>query len=389
METKRIIATVLTVLFALLILAGAFMVMKSWTTPPEEEKPSEEADSGNKEETSGTDAALKEFPSVELLTVENKSMGNGLSAEGRLRPYYKTEIVAELPGMAQSGNKPFKIGSKYTKGETMITLDNRDAVLGLQAAREQVRQIVSSMLPDLKIDMPESLPQWEKYLSSFNASSSIREFPKPLSDRENYYVINKGLYVQYRNIKAEEHRLSKYSVTAPFDGVLVSASVDEGSYVRAGVPLGVLMNASVYEMEAAVPVADLKSIRRGASVKVVSDDSGKRWNGKIKRISDLVDANTQTATVYISLTGSGLREGQYLRAELPVSTTEKAVKISRAHLAPNEKVFVVKDSKLALQEVRVLRFEGEDVWVSGLADGTQLPKEPVAGAFEGMDVTVR
>ncbi|MGB1216609.1 MAG: efflux RND transporter periplasmic adaptor subunit, partial [Saprospiraceae bacterium] len=175
-------------------------------------------------------------------------------------------------------------------------------------------------------------------------------------------------------------------ILAPFDGILTQASVNEGGYVRAGASLGMLMNTSVYEMEAAVSVADLKYIKRGLSVKVVSDDSGKTWFGKVKRISDLVDATTQTAIVYIGLSGNGLREGQYLRAIINTPSSNKGMKISKDLLVDNTKIYIIENQKIKEKNIQILSIEGNEVIVKGLENGTQILAEPVSDAYDGMNV---
>jgi len=47
-----------------------------------------------------------------------------------------------------------------------------------------------------------------------------------------------------------------------------------------------------------------------------------QWEGYVKRISNRIDASTQTATVFIGLRGRSLREGMYLKGEIAASDIE-------------------------------------------------------------------
>lgn len=381
---KRIIATILTLVFSFIIVMLCSSIVSAWMGASEE-----------KAEQMKLENAKKEAESVEVigdevrvLLVSNESVKSGFSAQGRLRAYDKTDVVAEVQGMMKPTDKRFKIGTRYTKDEVMIEMDDTEARLGLKSQKAQLHTAITAMMPDLKIDMPESYNQWKSYLDAFDVNRPIKDFPKSKSDREAYYVSTKNLHTQYYNIKSAEVRLGKYQVRAPFSGVLVAANVNEGGLVRAGTPLGTLMNSGTYEMEAAVQVADLKYIKNGSSVKVVSDDSGKSWNGKVKRIGDIVDATTQTATVYIGLSGKGLREGQYLRAIINTSAISKAMEVPRNWLVNNDKLYVVKDDQLELKTIEVVKVAGDNVIVKGLDDGDRLLADKVSGAFEGMKVKV-
>ncbi len=323
---------------------------------------------------------------VQVVKVANKDIRSGFSAQGRLRAYDKMELVSEVSGMMKPPGKRFKIGTRYTKGEVMFEIENEEVRLGLQAQKAQLLTAITQMMPDLKTDMPDSYQNWKSYVDAFKLNSTIRSFPQPVSDREKYFISARGLQAQYYNIKSTETRLDKYRLIAPFDGILTAAAVDVGGFIRAGVALGQLMNTSLYELEAAVQVADLKYIKSGQQVKVVSDDSGKKWNGTVKRIGDQVNPSTQAATVFISLSGKGLREGQYLRAEINTSAIRKAAKIPQGLVMNGKSVFVVRDSGLVAKEVRVVKMEDGKAIVQGLEDGDFILEQPVQGAFEGMNV---
>ncbi len=382
MTTKRIIATVITVIVALIMLGMAisiFQNVSAMATPPEEVV--EEEKTLTKESEIATN--LKK---VQAMAVKNKNIKSGFTAQGRLRAYDKVDLVAEVPGMMKPMEKRFKIGTNFSKDEVIFEVDDAEARLALKAQRAQVHTVITQMMPDLKIDMPDSYNNWKNYLDKFDVNRNISAFPKPLSDREEYYVSSKGLHAQYYNIKSSELRLTKYQVRAPFNGTITNVMVGESGYLRAGVALGTIMNTSKYELEAAVPVSDLKFIKKGSSVKVVSDDSDKSWTGTVKRIGDLVDANTQTATVYIGLSGSGLREGQYLRAEIKTSALNQAFEIPRNLLINQDKVYLVKDGIIVLSPVQIIKIDGDNAIVKGLPDNSLLLTEGIPASMEGEKV---
>lgn len=385
---KRIIATVITLIVTFAILGICYSIVSSWTTDAGK-KPVDENinDEGKKDTNLSSSSDTVPLKKVKTFAIANKSIKSGFSAQGRLRAYDKTDIVAEVQGMMlPTLEKRFKIGTRYTKDEVMIDIDNAESRLALKSQKAQLHTAITAMMPDMKIDMPASFSNWKAYLDRFDVNQPIRPFPKHLSDREEYYVSTKNLHSQFYNIKSAEIRLGKFQVKAPFDGILTTANVNEGGFVRAGTPLGTLMNTSKYEMEAAVQVADLSYIKRGSSVRVVSDDSGKSWTGNVKRIGDLVDPTTQTATVYIGLNGSGLREGQYLRAIINTSAITQASEIPRNWLVDNDKLYVIEGGELKLQTVEVVKVEDDKAIIRGMKNDTRLLAEKVKGAYEGMKV---
>ncbi len=382
MTTKRIIATIITFLVGVAALGFSYMIFKNVSeliTSPSEEAIDTTLTAPPQSKTIPTTP----LRNIKVKPIKNQRLQSGISAQGRLRAYDKVDLVAEIPGMMRPKIKPFKIGTRYKKGETIFEVDNEEAKLNLQAQKAQLQTVLTQMMPDLKIDMPSGFEHWKKYLDNFNVNQTLRPFPKPSSEQEAYYVSLKGIHSQYYTIKSGELRLTKYNVTAPFDGIITQAFVGDSGYLRAGAPLGTIMNTSAYELEAAIPVADLKSIRIGRSVKVVSDDSNKSWSGTVVRIGDIIEPTTQMATVYITLNGQDLREGQYLRAIINHSTSKQASTIDNDLIVDGNKVYVVQDSVVILIPIQVIKIEGNNAVVKGLKDNALLITDQSRSLKEG------
>lgn len=382
MSTKRIIATIVSLLVAITALGLAFSIFKNVSSASKDAL-NQEAIQSIESKKDKTDSPVQ----VNAITVKNQASNEGLYIQGRLRAYDKTDLIAEVPGMLKPVNKRFKIGTRYNQDELIFEVDDTEARLSLQAQKAQLQTAITQMMPDLKIDMPNSFSQWKSYLDNFNLNSSVRTFPKALSERETYYVSLKGIQAQYYTIKSAEKRLSKYQVRAPFNGIMTSVNVGDSGYLRAGSPLGTIMNTSQYELEAAVPVAELKYIKKGRSVKILSDDTGKSWRGTVKRISDMIDPTTQAATVYIGASGAGLREGQYLRAEIK-SSGGGAIAILPRNVVSKDMVHIITDGTLSQKRIELVRIEGDNALVRGLADGTKVAQGENLSGLIGQSVSI-
>ncbi len=140
---------------------------------------------------------------------------------------------------------------------------------------------------------------------------------------------------------------------------------------------------------ATVPLSDLDYLQTGGKVTLYSEDIGGEWKGEIRRISNQIDAGSQTVEVYIGVSGGNLREGMYLRGEAAARTLENVVEIDRTLLIDEEGVYVVRqDTLLSLQPVQVRKFNQTTVLVSGIPEGAELLTSTVPGAFDGMRVQI-
>ncbi len=372
-STKRKIGVGLLAAIPFLILFAAIF---NFIFLGQQRKPPKRINSGN------------ELRTVETMLVSNNDIPSQLNAQGRLVAYDKIDLFAEVSGILKPNAKSFKIGNRFGKGATLLSIDDAEARLNLLSQKSNLQNAITQLMPDLKIDYPESFEHWKAYLDAFDLEAPIQAFPEPINEQEKFFIAARNLHSQYYSIRSAETRLSKYNIYAPFSGVITQTSINPGSLVRVGQKLGELMNTSNYELEATIRLEDLKYIKVGNTVQLKSDELEGQWTGRIKRISDQIDPGTQTVIVYIGVNGKNLREGMYLHGDIQARNIENALKIPRKLLVNQSQVYAVRDSALLLLPVEVVKIAEGEVIVRGLTDGTEILKNTISGAFEGMKVKI-
>ncbi len=330
----------------------------------------------------------KNTPTVETLSVVNSTIPTTLSIQGELVAYNKIDIFSEVAGTLESSERPFKVGSYFPKGSVLVQVNDREARLSLLSQKATLLNAITQLMPDLKIDYPDSYKQWNAYLENFDVEEELDSFPEPLNDQEKYFIASRNLYTQYYTIKSAEERLDKYTMYAPFSGVLTQANINPGTLVRVGQQLGTLMNTGSYELQATVPLSELSYIKVGNQVQLTSDDIKGSWTGRIRRISDQIDPSSQTVQIFVSVSGQDLREGMYLTGEVKATDIEDAVRLPRNKLINQNAVYTVQDSSLILKPVEVVKITREAAIVRGLPNGTNLLDTQLPNAFDGMKVKV-
>ncbi|MEL6656448.1 MAG: efflux RND transporter periplasmic adaptor subunit [Bacteroidota bacterium] len=338
-----------------------------------------------KKEAPRKEAAVK-LKQAETMPVELVSIPTTLDVEGQLAAFDKIDLYSEIGGMVESTARTFKIGTYFPKGSALLKVDDSEARLALLAQKSTLLNAIAQAMPDLKIDYPESFPAWEAYLNAFNVEDDIKALPDPQTDQEKRFIAARNLYTQYYNIKSQEQRLDKYTLYAPFSGVLTAADVQIGTVIRSGQKLGELMANGNYELVATVPLSDLNYLNAGSTVELFSEDIAGQWQGRVKRISDQIDPGSQTVQVFISVGGKDLREGMYMRGEVASREVNNAMRIPRDLLVDQTGVYVIQDSLLLLRTVNVIKMEAETVIVQGLRPQQHLLAKPLPGAFDSMRV---
>ena len=317
-------------------------------------------------------------------TVTNGTVPIIVPANGNLRAKRRVELYAEVQGVFQKGNKLFKAGQTYNQGETIIKIDASEYYASVQSSKSNLYNLITSIMPDLRLDYPEVFPKWQAYLSGFDLDRTTPPLPEMTTEKEKFFISGRGILTNYYSVKNQEQRLKKYRISAPFKGILTEVLVTEGSLVRSGQKLGEFINTDIYELEVSISKTYSDLLNIGEEVELVSLGQNKTYKGVVARINGSVDQATQTIKAYIDVRNKELKEGMYLEANLNAKQEFDAIQIDRSLLLENNQIFVVRDSVLDLIDVKPVYFSDKKVVLKEVPEGTTIVIRPVVGAYAGM-----
>ncbi|ALJ04912.1 RND transporter [Pseudalgibacter alginicilyticus] len=317
-------------------------------------------------------------------TVTNGMVPIVIPANGSLVAKRRVELYSEVQGLFRTGNKLFKPGQEFNKGENLIRIDAAEYYAGVQSSKSELYNTIAAIMPDLRLDFPEVFQKWQDYLNNFDLSNTTPKLPEMTSIKENYFITGRGIVSSYYDVKNLEQRLSKYNISAPFTGILTEALVTEGTLVRSGQKLGEFIDPSVYEMEVALSEDYASLLEVGEDVILSNLDKTKTYEGKVARVNGSIDATTQTITAYIDVKDETLKEGMYLEANLNAKEEKDAIEIDRNLLLDTNEVFIVRDSLLDVIAAKPIYFSETKVVLKNIPDGTIILKKAVPGAYAGM-----
>ena len=194
-------------------------------------------------------APSKVIKTVFVDTVKNTSIPIIIPANGNLVAKRRVEIYSEVQGIFKPGSKLFKPGEKYQKNEAFISINDTEYYANVQLAKSNLYNSIAAVLADLRLDFPEVFLKWEAYLKSYDLNKPTPKLPKMVSEKENYFITGRSIVSNYYTVRNLEQRLSKYTISAPFKGILTEALVTEGTLIRSNQKLGEFIDPSVYEID--------------------------------------------------------------------------------------------------------------------------------------------
>lgn len=311
-----------------------------------------------------------------------------IPANGNLVAKRRLELYAEVQGIFKPRTKLFRDGQKYRKGEVLIQLDANEYVASVQSTKTNFYNLITTVMPDLRLDYPEAYEKWRQYLANFDLTKETPQLPEFSSEQERYFITGKEIVSSYYNVKNLEERLFKYTITAPFSGILSEAAVTEGTLVRTGQKLGEFIDPSIYELEVSVSNEFADLLVEGNLVDLNNLEGSKQYVGKIQRVNRIVDLETQTVTAFIEVRGNDLREGMFMEAQLKAKIVSEAIEIDRVLLVDESKLYTVQDGALRLINVNPVYFSDTKAILKDVPEGTQIITKSVPGAHEGMAVKI-
>ncbi|WP_166963267.1 efflux RND transporter periplasmic adaptor subunit [Yeosuana marina] len=326
----------------------------------------------------------KVVKTVFIDTVRNSQIQIEIPGNGSLVAKRRVEIYSEVQGVFKTSNVLFKPGQMYKAGQTLISIDASEYYATVQSAKSNLYNAIAAIMPDLRLDFPEVYQKWQQYLNAFDLSKTAPKLPEITSEKENYFITGRGIVSSYYNLKNLEQRLSKYTIKAPFTGILTEALVTEGTLVRNGQKLGEFIDPSQYEMEVAISKSFASLLKVGEEVRLNNLDKTNFYTGKISRVNGSIDKTTQTITTYIDVKNPKLKEGIYLEANIKGEIVKDAIEIDRNLLLEDNQIFVLAKGMLNTIPVTPVYFSDTKVVLKDVPNGTIILKRPVPGAYVGM-----
>jgi multidrug efflux pump subunit AcrA (membrane-fusion protein) len=314
-----------------------------------------------------------------------------VTATGRLSSQNDVDLSSEVQGQILKGDILLKEGNRFREGDLLIRIFDDEARNNLMASKSRFMNAIAGILPDMRIDFPNSFDKWNNFFISLSIHEPLPSLPKLDSDKEKIFLASRNILNDYFNIQSAQIRLAKHRIYAPFDGTFTHVYLEVGSVANPGVKIASMIRTDKLELEVPVEVNEIYWINIGDQVQVTTDIASHTWDGSVVRKSDFVNPNTQSITVYVSVSPSAanpLYQGQYLNATFQSKEIDNSMVIPRNAIFNKSFVWLVVNEKLVSKKVEVLMQAESTVIISGLQEGEQLVVEPLVNAREQMNAEI-
>ena len=301
---------------------------------------------------------------------------------------HSVDILAEVPG--QVVEVPIEEGQVVEKGAILCKLDDEEARLSLESAQNEekiARTQIDEMLlngeeAQKKIDQAKinlanarkeldratqgvaeeltSTIELETAQLEFDKAShelALAEFAARKAELEKVKA-NNQLQQKILARKIEERKFGKYTIRAPFTGIVPELKVKGGEWVTNSKVLFQLYDAERLEVNITRPQRQFGLLRIGQLVEIEVDAwPGEAFAARIHYLSPVVDMQTGSFLVRARIEDPGkkLRPGMFCRADIITRESHEALmipKIAILYEGDLPHAFVVRDGKAHQIQIR-------------------------------------
>ena len=377
---------------------------------------------------------------VEVFPARAENVQMVVESFGTVAPRESLKLVAQVRGQIVDISPELKEGRFVAKGTRLIQIDPRTYSLEVERRKVQIKQSEAELkrlkqevvnlrsrvkiaksdvalakneylrlkkLIDRKVIAQSQLDKSEQvYLASLERLQALENQLALIGPQKEQLVAARDMAeVMYRQAKLD---LERSGIDALFDGWVLDKGIEVGQHVNVGQQLGSIYRSGKLDIEVYIPTKDFKWLpadmgeKTPVAADVVFKNAGEQqiWSGRVARVKAQMDERTRTLPVVIevdetatngqSKSGFRLRPGMFVTIKIKGKEVHHAFVLPRYVVYPGDVVYTVKDNRLKIKEVGILRSHKDSVIINeGIEDGDQILKTPLSGAVDGMNVRLR
>lgn len=232
-------------------------------------------------------------------------------ASGQVIPEEK--IVLRSKAIARISRFLVEEGQSVEKGELLVQLEGDEAAGQLSAIRSELVQI--------QTDLDYKKREYQRIHTLFQQQAvSLRDHDNALTAMHS---AESALRKAQANVEAFSARMADYSLTSPFDGIVLEKILDTGAMVTNNDGILSLATRAAMVVEGKVDELDADKVKMGQKVLMSFDSTpGKIFEGTVKTLAPRIDYATKSFKIKILLPADAPRRSG-MSAELNILVQEK------------------------------------------------------------------
>ncbi|MBU2978168.1 efflux RND transporter periplasmic adaptor subunit [Alteromonas sp. C1M14] len=325
---------------------------------PERERSGDDATRQRPSESSATasrdsaktqsSTSTSSVPEIGVVSVVKKSHQALVTGYGEVSPQFELTLSALVSGRIQSLDTHFVTGARFLADEALAEIDNTDY---LQAVAE-----AQADLEDAKVALEEERLQGQQAMSEWQRSGLDGEPASELVLRGPQLAAAQATLAEAERALAQAQRdLGFTQITVPFNSLVVSRSVQPGSFVQAGDDVASLYSTDIAEIAIPLSASQWQNLKPAETLNTspwavtLSDmDNTHIWHGVVQRIEQHLDTASRQRNAIVQIEKpldqtAPLYFGTYVTATIAGKTWDDVWQIPSSAISQQQEVWFVRD----------------------------------------------
>jgi RND family efflux transporter MFP subunit len=278
---------------------------------------------------------------VELAKASRGKISAYLSVVGNLIGEATVEVAPKTGGRLISVS--VKLGDQVRRNQVIAKLDDREIVEQVRQA-EASHQVAEATIRQREADLKLAETSVDRSRNLYGRQLLPKQ---TLDDAEARYTASLAqldlarAQMAQSAARLEELRinLANTNVVSPVNGFVARRNVDPGAWVSQNAGVASIVDISSLRLVANVVEKDLRMVSAGDPAVVEVDAyPGEKFNGRIARVSPILDPNTRMAPMEVEIPNPQyrLKPGMYAKVNLEVESKENVLLIPKIALVDSE-----------------------------------------------------
>jgi RND family efflux transporter MFP subunit len=317
-------------------------------------------------------SVVKPFVSSEQLTVTS-------TGSVAVRSY--VTLTSQVSGKVTATSNALRNGGRFSAGETLVTLEQRDFTLAL----DQVQADVTSAQASLQLSQAEASVD----ITSYQRLNPGKDVPPLIAKEPQITRAQAQLQAAIARRDIAQVNLERSVYSLPFSGIVVESSADEGQILNAGQSFGRVYALDAIEIVISLAPQELTKVIPIEQRVVMITADGATFEGRIDRIAAERNSRTQFSQVFLTVNNrQSLTPGTFVSVKLSGPVIDNTLMLPESALQVAQTFWIVKNGTIESISAKILgRSNGQYLveafeFADGIVTGT------IPGARNGMAVRV-
>jgi len=314
-----------------------------------------------------------------------------IMASTTLEALRSVDVFSKGTGIAMAVN--FEEGDRVSTNQVLVKLDEREVRNEFTQAKLAVEQAeIALQQSRVRKDQAASDYQRNKELLAENLVSRQEYDKSELDDKYAQLTMDNAEYdlrVSRERYEAAKIQLENTEILSPIKGVVALRTVEKGQMIKVNDAICTITDMDRILARVYVPEVDIQRISTEQTARIEAESlPDRKFQGKVKLISPVIDADTGTGKVTIEIRDQSgdLKPGMFVNVYLTTSIHQDVVKVLRKaiwHEKEEDWAFVISEDN-KVQKRRVSLGYTENEWVE-VTDGLRSGEVVVTVGQDSLD----